>query len=340
MSLARLRNGTILIGIAAVCAAIAADRAAAQDSLPTPGFHHLHLNSTDPDAAIAFYQQRFESTSETSWAGMPALASPNDVLVLFNRVGTPPAADPEATAFWHFGWHVTDVRRNLQTYQALPEVRLAPLYTGDGDGIVFVSSDTWPGLDGSLGLTQALIAEAKSRGVQPLGGGGFAYLRGPDNSLVEYLGNHPTERFDHVHLYQEDPFCAQLWYQRHLNAPLTSGAEGRTAEDCNASQRPERSWPALNPEGMLRTPRAGVEFGDVSLRWYVRQTDTPLKPTRGRLMDHIALSVTDLDVWIVKLQSEGVRFLEQAYTLGNTRAVMIEGPSLEAIELVEARERE
>ena len=37
------------------------------------------------------------------------------------------------------------------------------------------------------------------------------------------------------------------------------------------------------------------------------------------------------------LPGEGVRFLEEAYTLGDTRAVMIEGPSREALELVEVR---
>jgi len=49
----------------------------------------------------------------------------------------------------------------------------------------------------------------------------------------------------------------------------------------------------------------------------------------------IALGVTDLDAWVAKLRGEGVRFLERPYRLGETRAVMIEGPSREALELVE-----
>jgi hypothetical protein len=47
--------------------------------------------------------------------------------------------------------------------------------------------------------------------------------------------------------------------------------------------------------------------------------------------------VTNLDAWVTKLRGEGVRFLEQPYKLGDLRAVMIEGPSREAIELVEVR---
>ena len=42
-----------------------------------------------------------------------------------------------------------------------------------------------------------------------------------------------------------------------------------------------------------------------------------------------------LDAWVAKLRGEGVRFLEAPYRLGDTRAVMIEGPSREALELIE-----
>src|ERR1700724_3508654 len=134
--------------------------------LPAPRFHHLHLNSVDPDAAIAFYLRQFASTTRTAWAGIPALASPNDVLILFDKVDRPPATAPQ-TAIWHFGWHVTDIRRNREAYLARPEVELLPLYTGDGDGHVLINTDTWPGRDGVLGLTRAQIAEAKAAGVQP-----------------------------------------------------------------------------------------------------------------------------------------------------------------------------
>jgi hypothetical protein len=69
----------------------------------------------------------------------------------------------------------------------------------------------------------------------------------------------------------------------------------------------------------------------------MRQGDKPLVSTRGHLYDHIALSVADLDAWIAKLRGEGVTLREAPYRLGDTRAAMIEGPSLEAIELVEVK---
>src|SRR5580698_11677223 len=73
-------------------------------SLPTPGFHHLHLNSVNPDAAIDFYTKQFPSTSKTTVAGFPALKA-GKVYVLFTKVSEPPATEPQ-TAIWHFGWHV------------------------------------------------------------------------------------------------------------------------------------------------------------------------------------------------------------------------------------------
>lgn len=304
--------------------------------LGTPGFHHLHLNSTNPEAAIDFYTRQFPSTSKTTFAGSPALRSPNNVLVLFTKGNTPPALQPQ-TAIWHFGWHVTDVRKNLETYKQRLEVKLLPLYTTDEGGYVFINSDTWPGTGGLLGLTKAQIAEAKANGVRPAGGAGFAYLQGPDGAIVEYQGNMPAERFNHVHMYWEDPFCAQLWYQTHLNAPRAARGAQYTEANCKVPRGADKTWPALEKDGMYRAPSAAVVFGDVSLNSYMRQGDAPLASTRGHLADHFALSVNDLDAWIAKLRSENVRFLEQPYKIGEMRAVMIEGPSREAIELVEVK---
>lgn len=307
-----------------------------QQPLPAPGFHHLHLNSINPDAAIEFYTKQFPTTARTTFAGQPALSARNNVLVLFDKVNTPPATQPP-TAFWHFGWHVTDVHKSIQAFVDRG-LTLLPLYTGDAGGTVFTSADTWPGSGGALGLTRAGIADAKARGVKPTFGAGFAYLRGPDDAMIEYQGNMAVERFNHVHFFHDQPFCAQIWYQTHLNVPVRQAANqpARTAGNCRVERGADRTWPALEEAGMFRTPSiTSTTFGDVSLFWYMNQTGTPAAPSRGHLMDHIALSVADLDAWVAKLRAGGVTFLQQPYTVGEHRAVMIEGPSREAIELIE-----
>jgi hypothetical protein len=143
----------------------------------------------------------------------------------------------------------------------------------------------------------------------------------------------PAPGFHHLHLN-----CAQLWYRKHLNAPVFAGRTSRTPlteADCKVARGTDRSWPALERDGMFRTPSAAVVFGDVALPWYMRQGDRPLVSTRGHVYDHIALGVADLDAWVAKLRGEGARLLEEPSRLGATRAVMIEGPSREALEPVE-----
>jgi catechol 2,3-dioxygenase-like lactoylglutathione lyase family enzyme len=335
-------NARHLIPAAIVAASVACSNAPAigqTNMLPAPGFHHLHLNSLDPEAAIGFYTRQFPSTLKSTWGGFPALKSPNNVLVLFSKVAQAPATEPD-TAYWHFGWHVLDVRKQLEAYKSRPEVKILPLYTSDEGGSVVISSDTWPGTSGVLGLTKAQIAEARTKGTKPAGGGGFVYIQGPDNAIIETLGQQPVERFNHVHMWHEDPLCAQIWYQKHLNAsvpPARAPTTPLTEANCKVPRASERTWPSLDLAGTYRTPAAAVIFGDVQFSSYMRQGEQPLVATRGHLYDHAGLSVADLDAWIAKLRGEGVKFLDGPYTLGDTRALMIEGPSREAIELVEIK---
>jgi catechol 2,3-dioxygenase-like lactoylglutathione lyase family enzyme len=315
-------------------------RAAQPATLPTPEFHHLHLNSMNPVTAIDFYTRLFPSTAKTSFAGQPALKSATNVLVLFTRVQAPPATQP-ATAFWHFGWHVTDVHQSIDKFRELG-VTLLPLYVEENGGTVATSADTWPASGGGLGRTKAQIAEAKATGVKPSYDAGFAYFNGPDDAIVEYQGNMQRERFNHIHMWMAQPFCTQVWYQTHLNvvpaARSGNPQPARTADNCRVARGPDKSWPSLTADGMHRAPAMNaLAFSDVSIFGYMQQSDAPLAGTRGQVMDHFGLSVADLDAWIAKLRSEGVRFLEQPYQVGEHRAIMIEGPNREAIELIEIK---
>ena len=82
-----------LAAVAAAAAIMLAvqPRLAGQNAmLPPPGFHHLRLNSVDPDAAVAFYTRQFPSTAKATWSGFAALKSPNNVMLVFNKVATAP----------------------------------------------------------------------------------------------------------------------------------------------------------------------------------------------------------------------------------------------------------
>ncbi len=47
------------VALAAIFSWSAHGPAMGQTSMQPPGFHHLHLNSVDPEAALAFYTEQF-----------------------------------------------------------------------------------------------------------------------------------------------------------------------------------------------------------------------------------------------------------------------------------------
>ena len=111
--------------------------------------------------------------------------------------------------------------------------------------------------------------------------------------MIEVQGDMPAERFNHVHMYHEEPFCSQLWYQKHLNVPIPQGrrggppAEPRTEANCKVPRGPDKTWPALDVDGMYRAPQIPLLFSDVSMGGYTRQSDASLVSTRGHLADHV-----------------------------------------------------
>ncbi len=155
----------------------------------------------------------------------------------------------------------------------------------------------------------------------------FAYMKAPDGALVE-INTSNTRAFIHVHLYSDAPLCAADWYIKHL------GAVSR-AQRTGACEVPFAA--PSEPLGVIRSPATTVRFGEVSLIIYPRQRPGPLVSPRGHVVDHIALSVTDLAATLDRLRMSGVKVLEEIHPFGRTRvkAVMIEGPDAIAIELVE-----
>jgi hypothetical protein len=326
-------------------------------SLSSPRFHHIHMNSVNPAAAIAEFLTIYPASAKVTVAGFQGLRTANDVYMLFTMVRMSPSApgpdrvtaSAPQTAFWHHVWAAADGRRVLESLRrrdpSFDRTRLIRQYTGPDSMTVDFSSDTFPGF-----LTTDQVEEAKRKGVQPTHRGGYFNWYGPDGVVMETTDG-PSERYSIVGMFEDQPYCALIWYQQHLLAsdrsagtPAARGAAdvGRgsapapSEADCRVSRGAEVSWPSTYKRGHYRVPPPQlVSFGDVTLRWYMNQESRPLVSTRGQLMDHIALSVNDLDGWLGKLRRERVKFLEQPYKFGNGRAVMIEGPSLEAIELVE-----
>jgi hypothetical protein len=345
----------VAIVAAALAPASVSTQTPATAPLPPPGFHHLHMNATSPSATVAAFMQLYPSSTPVTVAGLSGIRSANGITLLFTKVDSPPPAPgPDRiterapqSAFWHHVWVSTDarglLRRLRESDPSFDRTRFIPQYTSPAGGTVDFSSDTFQGF-----LTTAQVDGAKAKGVAPTRQGGYFNWYGPDGVVME-AATGPAEAYTIVGMFQDQPFCARFWYLKHLNARETP-ASGRgpggagpaqpapptTEADCTVA-RGEVSWPSTYKRGHHRVPPPQiVYFDNLTFRWYMNQEDRPLAPTRGQVFDHFALSVTNLDAWVAKLKAEGVTVLQPPYALGTLRAALIEGPSREAIELVES----
>jgi catechol 2,3-dioxygenase-like lactoylglutathione lyase family enzyme len=87
---------------------------------------------------------------------------------------------------------------------------------------------------------------------------------------------------------------------------------------------------------VIRSPAATVRFDEISLIIYPRQRPGPVVSSTGHVVDHIALSVTDLAATLKRLEGEGVRVLRSSQAFGSGgKSAFIEGPDAIVIELVE-----
>jgi hypothetical protein len=324
----------VIIAAAGAAAPRAQDAAAKVEPLH---FHHMHLNSTDPKAAAAYYPKPFAvSATATTFNGFDAVKTGN-VYILFTKVAATPQNEltgPQ-TSVWHFGWNTPDSRKYDENFRKMG-LTIAQMWDAADGKLVDMSSDTLPGLP-----TQEQILEMRAKGTQPTRQGGFGYLRGPDGAMIENAQAGTTERFNHVHMYHEHPRCAMEWYVSHLGAKMPAGRGGAApaeapAGDCHTKTYAPPTWPSFAKTGFVRDPAGGVTFDDISISirpW----PGGGLVSTRGKIYDHWALSTADLDATVARLKRENVKVLEEIRPWGNSRAAMIEGPDRIAIELVEVK---
>ncbi len=273
---------------AAAFAAVIFSASLASPQTSGSGFHHVHLNSTDPAAAIAWYNKTFPVTSRATVAGFDGIAT-EKIHLLFNRTNKPTSALD--SPIWHFGWGSPDMAADFAMHQA--------------NGVKFATPLSK--------LPQGTV---------------FAYMNAPDGALVE-INSAQSRAFVHVHLYSEHPLCTADWYVIHLGATRRAAArEGPCEAPYGAPSE---------PLAVIRSPAATVRFDDISLIIYPRQRPGSLVSSAGHVVDHLALSVSDLPATVTRLEAAGVKVLRGVHVFGSGpgKAALIEGPDSIVIELVE-----
>jgi catechol 2,3-dioxygenase-like lactoylglutathione lyase family enzyme len=252
--------------------------ATAQES-PKAHFHHIHLNATDPAAAINFYTRKFDC-EKGAFGGQDAVWAQKS-WILFNKVKASPPSDIVST-IWHFGWGAEDMPA---TYQKQLD-----------SGTTF----------------QTPITDISDLVGKPAGNFFFAYVDGPDHALIE-LNTAAHHHFGHIHLLSEDPIAAGQWYKKHFGI---SGYIGpRTARVYRGVHVEPVASLNMDNVNIIIFP---VEYARDAMPalWKGRQS---FEPTKGRVVDHIAFSVDSVSETRARLQKEGVKVTDTPFIEGPDR---------------------
>ena len=151
--------------------------------MPEAHFHHLHLNVTDPDAAIQFYSSKFDS-EKARFAGAQEAVWAQKSWLLFNKVEAPPPSEI-LSAIWHFGWGAEDMKAAYKKQLDSGTLFDTPI------------TELFPNFF-------------------------FAYVLGPNKALIE-LNTARHHQFGHLHMLSLDGVSAGEWYVKYFGAKWLSG---------------------------------------------------------------------------------------------------------------------
>ena len=245
---------------------------------PSAHFHHLHLNTTDPAAAIKFYTSKFDC-EQRRFRDQNAVWTQQSWL-LFNKVKTAPPWQL-TSAIWHFGWGAEDMKAAYQkqiesgTKFFTPLTDISDILGGTSTGRFY-----------------------------------YAYVETPDHGLVELnTANH--HRFGHLHLFSEDPVAAGEWYAKHFGITLRSSTrEPRFYRDHQIA--PSASFTMDNVNVIIYP----IQYSRKAYAAHWNSGQTKMSPTKGRVVDHIAFSVDDVSATLSRLRAEGVKIVEHGFIEG------------------------
>jgi len=123
-----LKNSAVGAGVSA--AALTAESQAAtqtSDDLGPAHFHHVHLNVTDPERTLKFYEFMFGAVRLTFRGVAEALFTERS-FILLNKVDEPPPGELRS-GIWHIGWGGVDVPNEYAWWKAQGMDVHTPIYS-------------------------------------------------------------------------------------------------------------------------------------------------------------------------------------------------------------------
>jgi catechol 2,3-dioxygenase-like lactoylglutathione lyase family enzyme len=275
----------------------------AEPPMPEAHFHHLHLNTLDPAAAIDFYTSKFDC-EKARFAGLMDAVWAQKSWLLFTKVSKAPAWEL-TSAIWHFGWGAEDMKATYEKHVAAGTKFFTPL-TDISD----------------IGNPNA-----------PPGRFFYAYIESPDRALIEInTANH--HRFGHLHLFSADPVAAGEWYMKYFGAKRRSTAPpSREPRFYRGHQIGPAMSLTMDNVNLIIYP---VEYTKKAYpeHW---KGKTEIESTKGRVVDHVGFSFANLSESLEKMRKDGVKVTDEIRSIagGKIKFAFIEGPDKIRIELIE-----
>lgn len=139
-------------------------------------FHHIHLNVTDRDTTIAYYQKYFRAKNVRYRDRADALLTEKSFLLLNHVDDTPPTH--VGSSLWHIGWSGVDGQFEFD----------------------------WRVKDGIAVHTT----------INPLGDDHWMYFYGPNKEVVEIFTRNKNHSFEHIHLLASNVDETMDWFKSNL----------------------------------------------------------------------------------------------------------------------------
>jgi catechol 2,3-dioxygenase-like lactoylglutathione lyase family enzyme len=146
----------------------------------------------------------------------------------------------------------------------------------------------------------------------------FMYVKGPNGETIE-LNTDPDNNFGHIHMDSADPLGANAWYRNMFGAV----------------DAPPYFPDLVTMVGAGRTSRQFLDNINIIING--RTNGPPIRSTKGAIVDHIGISVPNLDKAMAAVRAHKVTVLEEPSPGPgkHDRHAFIEGPDKIVIELVE-----